>query len=453
MASKFAVNPFCDIELCEGGASKILTATTSPRYYLDHDTRSTWHDIDTTPRGGNSQYYFAVEDTFARLLFAPRASGDAMVRIYSPYCSSTAHYTLRVSRLGDAVCSPQVVDAQGNSVYFLLDDTAFLEFDISGRRINKKIVISRRPQWNSVTIELSRYGGALAVQSDGAVLGTREGRAVLRFAQPSAWQAGVGWDGIPLAVTPRTTITYPRAGVVELTIHLDDAWLDSAIYPITVDPTITLQPYPDTAGVDCRLVAGGGYDNTNFNDALLSLVNAIGGLTACSLVQFDLSALPSGAVIDSATLSLYRSAVGASSGIGVNVVTAQLLRRAWIETQASWNSAKTGTAWGTAGAQSTASDILATPSASATVDISGSNARTDWSVAALVQEIANGMSNNGFRLSQPASAGSYAHMHSSSGAGSADYAPRLVVVYHEGGTKRQAYLAPFGGSNILRGIG
>lgn len=444
------VNPFCDIDLRADG-SQVLTATTAPRYYLDHESAKTWRPIDTTPHAGArgaTGYHFAVDGTFARIFFAPRGTGEALARIVSPYYGAPATYTLRVSRLGEAPCLPQVVDAYADSVYFLLDDTAYLQFSARGHKIEKKIVISRRPIWNSVTFEITRSGGALTQQLDGSVLGTRAGSRVLRFSAPSLAQHGVDVMGIPLSVTPTVTTTYPRQGTIEITVHLDDAWMSNALYPVTLDPTITLQPYPDTTGIDTRLVAGGGYNDTSFNDDLLSCVNAVGGLTACSILLFDLSTLPAGSTIDSATLSLWRSAY---SSLGNNVVTAQLLTRAWTETQATWNSAKTGIAWGSPGAQHVPSDILAAPAATASIDISVAGARTDWDVAAHVQQIANGMSNNGLRLSPPATAIEWAHMRSS-GAGVPSQAPRLIVDYHVASSARPQYLSPFGGCNISRGI-
>ena len=65
------------------------------------------------------------------------------------------------------------------------------------------------------------------------------------------------------------------------------------------------------------------------------------------LLRFDLSALPAGAVINSATLELTVNRVWAGGTVAARRVT-----ESWTETGATWNSRDGVTAWTTAGGSS-----------------------------------------------------------------------------------------------------
>lgn len=72
-----------------------------------------------------------------------------------------------------------------------------------------------------------------------------------------------------------------------------------------------------------------------------------------SLIQWDLSSIPSGSTIDSVTMKLYLTANSASND---RIHRVYRVRRDWVESEATWNSYSSGNSWGTAGCANTTTD-------------------------------------------------------------------------------------------------
>lgn len=144
--------------------------------------------------------------------------------------------------------------------------------------------------------------------------------------------------------------------------------------------TVTIQP--STADTHLR------EDDTNGNfgtDATMRVQSRNNQRNRRSLVQFSLTAIPSGSVITSATLQLYMTAAptGASRTYDTHRVT-----RSWSETQATWDRAATGTNWTTPGG-----DFVGTPTASTTTG-TVSGVWLSWDVTADVSAWYNGTASN-----------------------------------------------------------
>jgi uncharacterized repeat protein (TIGR01451 family) len=108
-----------------------------------------------------------------------------------------------------------------------------------------------------------------------------------------------------------------------------------------------------------------------------------------SLMQFDLSTVPVGATIDSASLRLNK--IGQYGTMGS--VSAHRITAPWLESQATWNNRLTGTPWSTSGGSynSTAEASL----------VMGANGVYNWSLTTLAQGWLNGsMANNGVLIRQ-----------------------------------------------------
>lgn len=137
-----------------------------------------------------------------------------------------------------------------------------------------------------------------------------------------------------------------------------------------------------------------------------------------ALVEFDLSAIPSGAFIESATLRVFmNNAPGISRTYEVHRLT-----KNWVESQVTWNK-RTGASWTTPGGDFDAT-VIATQTTGTT-----SSVWLEWDVTTLVQDWVNGTSNFGLLLidSNEDSATSYeAKFNSSEGASDQ---PELVVVW------------------------
>lgn len=107
--------------------------------------------------------------------------------------------------------------------------------------------------------------------------------------------------------------------------------------------TLTLQP-DATAGVDTWLAQS--LPTTNLGTNALFLIGGDGANASRALIKFDLSSLPSNAVISSATLSIYATVDEATTASTIRVYR-QI--RAWTEAGATWNTYDGSTSWQTAG--------------------------------------------------------------------------------------------------------
>ncbi|MBA2704915.1 MAG: DNRLRE domain-containing protein [Blastocatellia bacterium] len=191
--------------------------------------------------------------------------------------------------------------------------------------------------------------------------------------------------------------------------------------------TLTLQP-DATAGLDTMLYAGAA--TTNYGTLSVIAIgepnDAVGA--ARGLYKFDLSSIPSGATISSATLSLYAETDRANNA-GTYRVFRQ--KRAWVEAQASWNVYSTGNSWGAAGGFD-ATDCEQTDIGSLSLTASETlNVFKDWTLtASAIQEMITGgtFTNNGFLIKTDAEADDAYNFTSSDGA-TAGNRPKLVIVY------------------------
>ena len=193
--------------------------------------------------------------------------------------------------------------------------------------------------------------------------------------------------------------------------------------------TVTLNPTGDTF---IRSDATG----TNYGTELIVVVgeNNATVRTLRGLIKFDLSGIPSSAVIQSVTLRLK-----VSSDVASNARTMRVFRqlRAWVELQATWNVYKTGSSWQTAGGFG-ANDCEQTDIGSVTVP---ANATGNWYevelTASAIQEIIDGTwTDNGFFLKNDNEVND-AHQYSSRE--DVD-PPQLVIDYSVGGRQFQAIL-------------
>ncbi len=114
--------------------------------------------------------------------------------------------------------------------------------------------------------------------------------------------------------------------------------------------------------------------NTNYGNAAVTWVSSAGNDTTRSLLRFKMSAIPAGARILEATLSLYRK-----SGSGADQpVSAHRITNPWSEASVTWLSRETGTNWGTAGADFDHMAVATTP-------VGPQNRRYEWNIRPLVQ--------------------------------------------------------------------
>jgi len=145
-----------------------------------------------------------------------------------------------------------------------------------------------------------------------------------------------------------------------------------------VDVTLVQQPgfvqlQPDAAeGKDAEI-----WDqapNNNYGASAETWVSSAASDTTRSLLRFNTVAIPAGAQILQATLSLERQ-----SGSGADQpVSAHRILNPWSEDAVTWNQRESGTNWDTAGADFDNTAVATTP-------VGPVNQRYEWNIAPLVQ--------------------------------------------------------------------
>lgn len=218
-----------------------------------------------------------------------------------------------------------------------------------------------------------------------------------------------------------------------------------------IDPTLDLQP-DATAGKDAWVNYSTPNNNWGTHVSLLMGEDS-GNSPRTSFLSFDLSSIPSGAIVSSADLELYCDAVQNSS----QVLVAYRALVAWDEGASngtagdvSWNERKSGVAWGTAGGRGSGVDRESTSNWS--ILASGisvpetvvTNVKTD------VEAWVAGTPNYGWILDFTYTGGVNNQVSfASSDSGTATRRPRLVIEYTLAG--RRMIIGQGVGRGVLRG--
>ena len=235
----------------------------------------------------------------------------------------------------------------------------------------------------------------------------------------SAYSDGTVGAGVPYyyavvayyssgAASPFSGEAWAVAG--ETTLSFQDGVSPVAIYAGTRDTYIAQADPSTNAGSGVDLQADGDDPPSSGNDL-------------SSLLAWDLSAIPNGAVIQSASIEIevYNVSTGSYQFYEV--------KRDWSESEATWNQAASGSSWTSAGASHEADDrgsqVLATISASATgtysVDLGPDG------LAVLQAWVDGERPNNGFILADSGTTDGL-DFHSSE-ASTAAYRPKLTLSY------------------------
>ena len=144
--------------------------------------------------------------------------------------------------------------------------------------------------------------------------------------------------------------------------------------------------------------------------------------TYFGLVHFDLTSIPSNAIVTQAALQLYVTGWGGSD----ITMDAHCIKRIVNLCEATWNQAQHGEPWGQAGCNDTTTDRCA--GAESTVTSSGIHKWYDFELTALVQGWVNGsIANNGLLLRAPGSTSSL--WFASAQNPTVSLRPKLVITY------------------------
>lgn len=161
---------------------------------------------------------------------------------------------------------------------------------------------------------------------------------------------------------------------------------------------------------------------SNYSSA--DLLQVTGKRTHSSLLKFDLSPIPPGALVESASLELY------AAGWGGNDITLSVYRvqRDMEPSEATWNLARAGNPWASPGCNGVPDDRIEPPEATFTT--SSIYRWYSMNLTALAQEWVSGAAtNNGVLLRAALSSVSGTFYFASAQRSSANVRPRLVLTY------------------------
>ncbi len=145
------------------------------------------------------------------------------------------------------------------------------------------------------------------------------------------------------------------------------------------------------------------------------------------LIRFDLSAIPPGSAVTTATLELFSDNTYGSAGTPLTIA-AYVLRRSWVEDQVNWNQAAAGQNWGTPGADDIVTDR--DDAIVATTTVADLGTWYVWNVTAAAQRWVDDPSLNKGLLLLGSGSQSVEYRFFSSEYGSAStFRPRLTITF------------------------
>lgn len=158
--------------------------------------------------------------------------------------------------------------------------------------------------------------------------------------------------------------------------------------------------------------------DNNYGNAAETWVSSAGNDTTRSLLRFNMGAIPVGAKILQANLSLQRQSGSGSGG----PVSAHRVRNPWSEASVTWNERKNGSNWDTAGSDFDSKAL-------ATTLVGPANQRYEWSITSLVQDWVDGSAPNYGVVLVGAIAGMSGERFYTSDASDPAWHPHLSITY------------------------
>lgn len=233
-----------------------------------------------------------------------------------------------------------------------------------------------------------------------------------------AWDAN--HDRIPVQAQ---VISLPNPKKVLIYYGVPIEWLDAAAYPVTIDPTYSSQ----AASADTYLHSDGD-SNTNFGtSAALKVGEDV--KTGRVLIKWDLSSIPNGALVSSATMSVWLYSSTHQNAITHEV---RMLLRDWTEGGATHNKYDGTNSWTTAGAVSDGNDRVSTMIGSLYYPASAPTmGQKDFSLTTTeVDKWFDGTyANYGICIHPSAGPGNQAKYYRSAEYGTSTQRPKLEIVY------------------------
>ena len=303
------------------------------------DANGAWKPIDLTVRS-DSQGGYALANTSNAYTSRFGEKSDRLVR----FESGGRHIELGLAGPPSTVTPT----ADGSTVtYRGAASGADVVYEVTPTTLQEDFILGKAPAAPfSVTVTV-KTGGLVAQQvGDGSIAFTgRDGGRVV-FVMPAPYMFDAKDDAksdVGKVMSRKVAQTLTQHGsTAEITITPDAGWLADAarVYPVTIDPTIKIQPVPSD-GQDVEIYSGA--TGTNYNNTYQLKVGTESTNMWRSLVQFPLTGIPTGTPIDDAQLQLYYSQTHWDWSYDV-ALEARRVTANWDESTATWAGVNTAMA-------------------------------------------------------------------------------------------------------------
>jgi hypothetical protein len=310
-----------------------------PVHYRDSSGR--WRDVDTriVPLKSSSDgFIFGNDGTGFATRFGQRSDALVEVRLGDRW--------VRVGVAGPARRLTPVV--KGSSVrYAGVWPGVDVVYDLTASGLKESIVLSGLPTGDpSFEFTVTTNGLDTRTMPDGSVgfvaLGGASAGPVFSIPKPFMVDARVAATESAVRDWYSDAVDMVLGGsgaARSVTIRPDRAWLAAKdrVYPVVVDPTVTVQPDASTSQ-DAIVISDS--PNTNYGNVpdLAVGVDPLGTLR--SLVRFNLSGVvPPGTTVDAAALSLYWDNVFLEETVTTPVgFEARAVTQSWAASSVTWSS-------------------------------------------------------------------------------------------------------------------
>jgi hypothetical protein len=307
------------------------------------DSSGRWRDVDTRivpVASGSDGFVFGNDGTGFATRFGRRSDALVQVRLGGRW--------VRVGVTGPARrLTPTVT---GSSVrYAGVWPGVDVVYDLTSSGLKESIIVSAPPAGDpSYEFTVQTRGLDTRSAADGSVGffatgGNSSGSPVFAIPKPFMVDARPGAGSLRGSYSDAVGMVLAGSGAARsVTIRPDRAWLAAAdrVYPVVVDPTVTVQPDASTSQ---DAMVDSSQPTANFGSVGLLGVGAGTGRILRGLVRFDLAGVvPTGTTVDSALLQLYWDNQ-MLPGTTLNPIDAEAraVTQAWDESTVTWNSINT----------------------------------------------------------------------------------------------------------------
>lgn len=286
--------------------------------------------------------------------------------------------------------TPTSIEAAGNKVVYRdCWPGVTCEYIITPEKLKFNVIYATRQSVREVEITFKESAGIKRRnESDGNITFTDRdtGETLWRIESPFMVEHGKKLRRVNRNVRHQTGLKRTVKGKQYdgMVFKIDDLqWLDSAAYPVTLDPTTVFQP----PGKDNFLDKA--FPNTpdTLNSNMLYMTNTSSTNVTRALVNFDISTLPANISIQTAWLDLFWYEQWGSKNKTLYYSAYRCTRSDWVELEVCWNNYKNGFAWTTPGGDYTTTNGR-TISFSSSVDYP--NGWIYWDVTGIVNDVRNG---------------------------------------------------------------